>query len=97
MKLKEIVITAGAVLALGGVALAADGGAVFGAKCAACHGANGEGKAAMKTAPLKDSKADCAATVKSGKEASPVKMPSFDGKLTPDEIAAVCAHIKTLK
>lgn len=80
-----------------GLAMAADGAAVYGAKCAMCHGPNGEGKAAMKTIALKDSKADCAAIVKAGKDGAPVKMPAFDGKLTPEEMAAVCDHIKTLK
>jgi mono/diheme cytochrome c family protein len=68
------------------------------AKCAACHGANGEGKAAMKTAPLKDSasksEADLTALIAKGK---PPKMPAFDGKLTPDQIKALVSEIKALK
>lgn len=80
-----------------GLAMAADGGALFGAKCAMCHGPNGEGKEAMKTTSLAGKGGVCEATVKAGKDAAPVKMPSFDGKLTPEEITAVCDHVKTLK
>jgi mono/diheme cytochrome c family protein len=69
------------------------------AKCAGCHGAAGEGKPAMKTAPLKDVAASqsvdqIAATITNGK---PPKMPGYQGKLTPDQIKALAEAIKASK
>jgi len=68
------------------------------AKCAMCHGANGEGKPAMKTAPLKDSasKSDAELTeiITKGK---PPRMPAFGGKLSADQIKTLAADIKSLK
>ena len=68
------------------------------AKCAGCHGASGEGKPAMKTAPLKDSAsksdADLTQVITKGK---PPKMPSYDGKLTPEQIKTLVSAIKALK
>jgi mono/diheme cytochrome c family protein len=68
------------------------------AKCAMCHGAAGEGKPGMKTAPRKDSAAksdaDLTALITKGKAP---KMPAFEGKLTPDEIKAIVAEIKAAK
>lgn len=67
------------------------------AKCAVCHGAAGEGKSVMKTAPLKDSaaksEADLTAIITKGKE----KMPAFDGKLAAGDIKTIVAEIKGLK
>ena len=68
------------------------------AKCAMCHGPNGEGKPAMKVAPLKEavgkSDAELTATITKGK---PPKMPAFDGKLSADQIKALVADVKSLK
>jgi len=70
----------------------------FKAKCAVCHGASGEGKAALKTAPLKDSAGKSAdeltATITKGK---PPKMPAFESKLSADQIKGLVADIKSLK
>ena len=72
--------------------------AVYKAKCAMCHGANGEGKAAMKVAPLKDSSAksesELVAIIAKGKAP---KMPAYEGKLKPEEIKALAEEIKGLK
>ena len=69
----------------------------FKAKCAGCHGANAEGKAALKTAPLKDSAAksdaDLTTIITKGKG----KMPAYDGKLTADQIKTIVTEIKALK
>ncbi len=68
------------------------------AKCAACHGANGEGKPAMKTAPMKDVAAKSAdeltATITNGK---PPRMPAYGGKLSADQIKALVDAIKAQK
>ncbi len=75
--------------------LAAD--ANYKAKCAACHGANAEGKPALKTAPMKDfaGKADAELTdaITKGKG----KMPAYQGKLTPEQIKTLVSEIKALK
>jgi cytochrome c6 len=67
------------------------------AKCAACHGATGEGKPAMKTAPMKDSAAksedELTTAITNGKG----KMPAYKDKLKPEDIKALVAEIKATK
>lgn len=67
------------------------------AKCAGCHGANGEGKPALKTAPIKEyaakSDAELTESITKGKG----KMPAYDGKLTADQIKTLVAEIKAAK
>ena len=84
---------------------AADAAANFKKICVACHGADRKGKPAMakmyKVAPaamdltgkdvLSKSDADLAAVISDGKG----KMPPNKGKLTPEEIAALAAYLKT--
>ena len=94
-----------AILAIAALALIfstysfADAGADYKAKCAMCHGANGEGKAAMKTVDFasadvqKMSDADLTDAITKGKG----KMPSYDGKLTKDQIGDLVKWIRTLK
>ena len=96
---KSLAVVAGLALA-SSLAMAGDlsANADYKAKCAMCHGANGEGKPAMKVAPLKDSAGKSAdeltATITKGK---PPKMPAFEGKLSPDQIKGIVADIKSLK
>jgi len=77
----------------------ADAGADYKAKCAMCHGANGEGKAAMKTRDFasadvqKQSDAELTDIITKGKG----KMPSYDGKLSKDQIGDLVKWIRTLK
>jgi len=77
----------------------ADAGADYKAKCAMCHGANGEGKAAMKTQDFaspdvqKQSDAELTDAITKGKG----KMPAYDGKLTKDQIGDLVKWIRTLK
>ncbi len=83
--------------------LADSGADTFKAKCAMCHGADGSGQTAMgKTFKLRDmgsadvqsqSDADLTTIITKGKG----KMPSYDGKLTPDQITGVVKYIRTLK
>jgi cytochrome c6 len=83
--------------------LADGGGDTFKARCAICHGANGNGSTAMgKTLNLRDlgsaevqsqSDADLTAIITNGKG----KMPKFDGKLTTDQINGVVKFIRSLK
>jgi cytochrome c6 len=75
-------------------ALAADGSAVYQAKCAMCHGKDGKGTpvgqkmGAKDLAPQKEQKA-VAKVVTEGKG----KMTAFKGKLSDDEIQAVSKYV----
>jgi mono/diheme cytochrome c family protein len=98
--MKKIAVLLLTVALLAPAALAADLGADanYKAKCVACHGANGEGKPAMKVAPLKDSAAKSDAELtKSINEGVKPKMPGYEGKLTADQVKAIVAEIKALK
>ena len=102
MKIKCLVLAACLAVASSAFA-AADGAAVFKAKCAMCHGADGSASTgvgkSMGLKPLrtpevqKISNADLTALVSTGKG----KMPAYQGKLSNDEISAVVKYVKTLK
>jgi len=79
---------------------AADGAAIFKAKCAACHGADGmKAMPAMGVKPLNSpgtkakSEAQLITVVTKGEG----KMPAFDGKLSADEIKAAVTFVKSIK
>jgi cytochrome c6 len=103
MKKLALSIVALAVIALASAppAHAADGKALYDAKCAMCHGKDGVAKPMAKgSANFNDAKfqADMTAdkivaVMQSGKG----KMPSYKGKLTPEEEKAVADYVKTLK
>ena len=102
MKIKALVLVACIALASSAFA-AADGAAVYKAKCAMCHGADGSASSGMgKSMGLKPlggadvqkmSDADMTTLVSGGKG----KMPGFKGKLSDEEITAVVKYVKTLK
>jgi len=81
---------------------AADGAAVYKAKCATCHGADGSGQTPMgKSMKLRDLRSaevqkqtdqelyDWTANGKG-------KMPAYKGKLSDEEIKALVAHMREL-
>ncbi|HKM65763.1 MAG TPA: cytochrome c [Candidatus Acidoferrum sp.] len=76
----------------------AAGEAMFKAKCAGCHGADGKGKEAMKTTDLgaadvqKMSDADLTGVITAGKG----KMPAYK-TLTPDQVKDLVGFIRSLK
>ena len=84
------------------LSLAQDGAATFKAKCAMCHGPDGTGKTAMgeklKIRDLtsadvqKQTDAELVQVVTKGKN----KMPSYDGKLTKEQIDQLVAHVREL-
>ena len=87
---------AAAVLLAASVA-SADGKATYGAKCVACHGADGKGQSAMaKKLGVKDLTASALTpaqmedVVAKGKG----KMTAFGAKLSPAEIKDVVAFVK---
>ena len=75
----------------------AAGEAMFKAKCAACHGADGKGKEAMKTTDMaaanvqKMSDSDLGAVISSGKG----KMPTYT-TLTPDQVTDLVGFVRSL-
>lgn len=81
----------------------ADAAADYKAKCAMCHGATGAADTVMgKNLKIRDfsspdvqkqSDAELAEIVTKGKR----KMPSFDGKLTKEQIDGLVKWIRTLK
>ena len=96
--------------ALGGIALGAwagpDGKALYGAKCASCHGKDGQGNPAMAkmfkvppavmdlTVSSTTAKTDVAleAVIRDGRG----KMPAFKGKLVGQDFGAVVRHLRGL-
>jgi mono/diheme cytochrome c family protein len=68
-------------------------------KCSMCHGAAGEGKASMKNTDLRTADVQKMTDVQltdviAGGKGS---MPAYGKKLSPTEIQAVIAYIRTLK
>lgn len=96
------VILAGALM-LPAVAIAADGAAVYKAKCASCHGADGAGTTPMgKKMNLRDlgsaevqKQTDAQLTEITAKGKG--KMPGYESKISADELKAVVAHMRTFK
>lgn len=95
-----ILIAAPSAFAGGG---GSDGAAIYKAKCAMCHGADGAGQTPMgKNMKLRDLRS---AEVQKQTDAELVKwiadgkgkMPAYKGKLTPADIDALVAFIRTLK
>jgi len=104
MRLKGIVTGLIAVmgLGLGVVAIAADapdGKALYESKCGVCHGKDGVAKSTAKgAANLNDPKFQAANTKDAiAKIITEGKGKMKPVKLTPEQIEAVAAHVKTLK
>jgi mono/diheme cytochrome c family protein len=85
------------------VAVFADGAALYKAKCAACHAADGSGNTTvgknLKVKPFASSEvqkrldAELTKVITSGKG----KMPAYGEKMTPAEIESLVAVIRTMK
>lgn len=96
------VMTTGAPAGNGAAYPAADGAAIFAAKCANCHGKDGRGIPNWRSKGQPDftdakwqksqTDAQIAAATKNGKGKF---MPAFKAKLSDEEIAAVVARIRT--
>lgn len=99
---KTILILAvfGLVLSMAMPVLAADGAAIYKAKCAMCHGPDGSKenpamgiKALSGPEVQKQTDAQLIEATSKGKG----KMPAYAGKLSDDEIKSVVAFVRTLK
>lgn len=80
---------------------AADGEAVFKARCARCHGEDGKGKTKAAPPDLTDPKtqasltdADIVKTITNGRKGT--LMVGWKGKLSTEEISAVAAYVRSL-
>lgn len=89
-----------------GTASAANGGEVFGTHCASCHGIDGRGRTpAGKKLRVKDlaesnlADTDIEKQIVNGTQDAKgnVRMPEFKTKLSPEEVAALVAFVKTLR
>jgi mono/diheme cytochrome c family protein len=79
---------------------AEDGAATYKKRCAACHGASGEGKPAMKAPAINSTKLDAdqvASRVLKGEPASKPPHNKAMAGLTEDQATAVAAYVKGLK
>jgi cytochrome c6 len=88
------------VLALAPAAFAEDGKTIYDAKCALCHGKDGVAKSVAKGSKnFNDPEFQGAWTdesiVKIAAEGKG-KMPGYRSRLSPEQLRAVAAHIKTL-
>ncbi|SRR5579864_4291945 len=101
---RAAVFAMAAVFAISPLAYAQDdAAALYKTKCAACHGADGKGETPMgKKLSLKAfnspemaklSDAELVEITKKGKD----KMPSYDKKLTDDQIKSLIKYIRSLK
>jgi mono/diheme cytochrome c family protein len=102
-KLFAIVLVATLILSAAPAAFAAaDGAAIYKAKCSICHGPDGSGQTSMgKSLKLRDLRSpevqkqtdqELYKWTSDGKD----KMPSYKSKLTEAEINALVAHMRTM-
>jgi len=103
MKRKVVIILAAAVLILtSATAFAADGAAVYKAKCATCHAADGSGQTPMgKSMKLRDLRS-AEVQKQTDKELYTItadgkgKMPAYKSKINEAELNAVVAFMRTM-
>jgi mono/diheme cytochrome c family protein len=79
---------------------AEDGAALYKAKCAACHGANGEGKPSMKAPPLKGSSIEVdklAEHILKGESTSKAPHNKGISGLNEEQAKAIAEYVRTLK
>ncbi|HXJ88194.1 MAG TPA: cytochrome c [Candidatus Binatia bacterium] len=79
---------------------AEDGAALYKKKCAGCHGANGEGKPAMKAPALKGSALETsqiADHITKGEPSSKAPHNKGISGLTDEQAKAIADYVKTLK
>ena len=79
---------------------AADGASLYKAKCAACHGANGEGKPSMKAPALKGSAMDAdkiAEHITKGEPTSKAPHNKGISGLSDEQAKAIAEYVRTLK
>ena len=100
MKCKAVASLAAMFLVLASVSSADGGAALFKSKCAACHGASGEGKAAIQAPALKGTSLDVSQiTAHITKGESTSKAPHNKGisGVSDEQAKSIADYIKSLK
>lgn len=100
MNWKSAVSVATLFLVVSTTAWAEDGAVLFKSKCAGCHGANGEGKSAMRAPALKDSKLRGDELVHYLTNGDPQHKAPHNkpiSRLTEEQAKAIADHVSTLK
>jgi mono/diheme cytochrome c family protein len=101
MRGKSLVTAAACLFVLSSVGWAAeDGAALYKKKCSGCHGANGEGKPAIKAPALKGTTLDAKQLTEHITKGEPTsKAPHNKGMagLNDDQAMAIAEYVKTLK
>jgi mono/diheme cytochrome c family protein len=96
--MKRFIVALFVVGLMSGMALAADdGAAIYKAKCAMCHGPNGEGKSGPALKGTSLSADQIAAALTKGAEGKKAPHAKPMAGLTADQASAVAAYVKTLK
>ena len=98
----KFVVTVAAVLLMTALTswAAEDGAALYKRRCAGCHGANGEGKPAMKAPALKGTKLEADQIVQHLMKGEPDSKPPHNkgmSGLSEEQAKAIADYIKTLK
>jgi mono/diheme cytochrome c family protein len=99
---RKVVISLAAMLLVGSLAswAADDGAALYKKKCAGCHGANGEGKPAIKAPALKGTGTEAnqiADHITKGESGSKAPHNKGIAGLNDEQAKAIAEYIKTLK
>lgn len=98
MKRSIIVLTVIALLSMSCVAFAAeDGAAVYKSKCAACHGAEGQGKVGPALKGTKLTEEQIVSLLSKGDEAKKAPHKKAMASVTADQAKQVAATVKGLK
>jgi mono/diheme cytochrome c family protein len=100
MNWKSVVSGAALFLVVSTTSWAADGAALYKSRCANCHGANGEGKPAMKAPSLKETKLDTNQLVQYITNGDPQhKAPHNRGisRVNEEQAKAIADFVATLK
>jgi mono/diheme cytochrome c family protein len=98
----KFVVTVAAVLLTAALTswAADDGAALYKKRCAGCHGANGEGKPAMKAPALKGTKLEADQIVQHITKGEPDSKPPHNkgmSGVSEEQAKAIADYIKTLK
>jgi mono/diheme cytochrome c family protein len=101
MKGKSLVALATLLLTVTTACWAAeDGAALYKAKCSACHGANGEGKPALKAPAIKGTTLDAKQIADHITKGEPTSKPPHNkgmAGINDDQATAIAQYVKSLK
>jgi cytochrome c len=99
--MKSILVLGAIVLILSAASFGADdGAAIYKTKCAGCHGANGEGKPAVKAPALKGTSWDANKIIEHITKGEPQSKPPHNkgiSGLTNEQAKAIAEYVETLK